>query len=92
VQEALTNVARHAQAARVRLRLERKKSKVSVSIEDDGRGFDVQEVADREISERGVGLLGIRERVTSLGGRFSIRSRPGQGTRLSIEMPWRDES
>jgi PAS domain S-box-containing protein len=92
VQEALTNVARHARADRVRLHLEREESKVSVFIEDDGQGFDAQEVADRKTPERGMGLLGIRERVASLGGRLSIRSRPGQGTRLSIEMPWRGES
>ena len=87
VQEALTNVARHAQANRVNLRLERKVHTVVAFIEDDGQGFDVEKLADREVPERGVGLLGIRERVSSLGGSFSIQSGPGQGTRLTIEIP-----
>ena len=87
VQEALTNIAKHAQANRVRIRLEGKDSTVSVLIEDNGRGFDTDEVAARERSERGAGLLGMRERVSSLGGSLSIRSRPGQGTQLSVEVP-----
>ena len=86
-QEALTNVARHAQANRVRLLLERKESTVVAFIEDDGQGFDVEKLAGPEAPERGVGLLDIRERVTSLGGSFSIQSGPGQGTRLSVEIP-----
>jgi signal transduction histidine kinase/AmiR/NasT family two-component response regulator len=90
VQEALTNAARHAQANRVRIRLEREESTVAGLIEDDGQGFNVEEVAGRETSERGAGLLGIRERVASLGGRFRIQSRPGQGTRLSLEIPIAD--
>jgi signal transduction histidine kinase len=92
VQEALTNVARHAQANRVHIHLEHKGFKVHAFIEDDGQGFDVQEVAGREALERGAGLLGIRERVASLGGRFSLWSRPGQGTRLTIEIPIAEQS
>ena len=92
VQEALTNVARHAQASRVCLRLERKESAVIAFIEDDGQGFDIEKLEDREAPERGAGLLGIRERAASLGGSLSIRSRPGQGTRLTVEIPlqWGD--
>ena len=87
VQEALTNVAKHAQAHKVWIRLERKDTTVAASIEDDGQGFDIQKVAGRAAPERGTGLIGMRERVTSLGGRFRIQSRPGQGTRLTIEIP-----
>jgi signal transduction histidine kinase len=87
VQEALTNVARHAQANRVRIRLERKEAKFRAFIEDDGQGFDVKEVASRASPERGAGLLGIRERVALLSGRFNIQSRPGRGTRLTLEIP-----
>jgi signal transduction histidine kinase len=86
-QEALTNIARHAEANKVHIRLERKKAQVRAFIEDDGQGFDVKEVAGRQVPERGMGLLGMRERVASLGGKFSIRSRPGRGTRLTIEIP-----
>ncbi len=87
VQEALTNVARHAQANRVSVCLERKVSTVTASIEDDGRGFDEKQLAGREAPQRGIGLLGIRERATFLGGSLSIQSHPGEGTRLAIEMP-----
>ncbi|MBM4465404.1 MAG: PAS domain S-box protein [Chloroflexi bacterium] len=87
VQEALTNVSRHAQANRVSIRLERQESAVVAFIEDDGQGFDVGKMAGPYPRERGAGLLGIRERVTSLGGRFDIESHPGHGTRLTIEIP-----
>jgi signal transduction histidine kinase len=92
VQEGLTNVVRHAQANRVRIRLKREESTVTAFIEDDGRGFDVEEVADHAALERGAGLLGMRERVALLGGSLRIHSRPGQGTRLSIEIPCREGS
>ena len=56
-------------------------------IEDDGQGFDVGKIESPYPLERGAGLLGIRERVTSLGGTFHIQSHPGEGTRLTIEIP-----
>jgi signal transduction histidine kinase len=87
VQEALTNVARHAQASTVHAQLERTGNLINVLIEDDGIGFDVQQVGVRPASERGAGLLGIRERVVSRNGTLDIDSQPGQGTRLSIQMP-----
>jgi signal transduction histidine kinase len=86
-QEVLTNVAKHAQASRVRLRLERKESSVAILIEDDGQGFDLDKTASPQAPGRGMGLLGMQERITSLGGTFSIQSRPGQGTRLTMEIP-----
>jgi len=89
MQEALTNIARHAQANRVHVCLQRKECTVAAFVEDDGQGFDVERVGGREASKRGTGLLGIRERVASLGGSFSLQSRPGQGTRLYIEIPFR---
>ena len=87
VQEALTNVARHAQANKVHLRVERKEASVAALIEDDGRGFEVEKIVDSQAPERGIGLLGIRERVTTLGGNFDIQSAPGEGTRLTVEIP-----
>ena len=86
-QEALTNVARHTQAQRVTLRLVRQEVAVTVLIEDNGCGFDVEEVANRRTSEPGLGLIGIRERVTALGGRFEVQSQPAHGTRLIVEIP-----
>jgi signal transduction histidine kinase len=86
IQEALTNIARHAQAGTVRLSLERSATAVAVTIQDDGRGFDVE--AQSSAAELGgVGLLGINDRVSTLGGRVEIHSRLGQGVRIHIEIP-----
>jgi PAS domain S-box-containing protein len=87
VQEALTNVAKHAQANQVKIRLERKKAAVAAIVEDDGQGFDVETMAGPSAPERGAGLLGMRERASFLGGTLSIESTPGKGTRLAIEIP-----
>jgi PAS domain S-box-containing protein len=90
VQEALTNVARHAQASVVRARLERTGHTINVLLEDDGIGFDERSVATRDASQRGAGLVGIRERVSSQGGTLDVHSQPGQGTHLTIQMPLSD--
>jgi signal transduction histidine kinase len=87
VQEALTNVAKHSGAGRVDIRLEFEPPRITAVIEDDGVGFDPAELAGREGSARGMGLLGIRERVAALGGRFEIESSPGRGTRLTVDIP-----
>jgi signal transduction histidine kinase len=88
VQEALTNVARHAQATRVTIRLKGGAGGVVTAvIEDDGRGFDTEKLAARDPSGRGAGLLGMRERVAGLGGSVCVQSSPGQGTRLLIRIP-----
>jgi signal transduction histidine kinase len=80
VQEALRNVARHAQARSVQITVRSEADHVSVSIQDDGAGFDTRWV-------RGLGLLGMAERVRHVGGRFSVDSHPGRGTTLSAELP-----
>ena len=87
VQEAFTNIARHAQARRVRLHLAQRGSKVTASIQDDGVGFDAEKRIAISPSGSGAGLVGMRERVTLLGGTFSLRASPGRGTRLAIELP-----
>jgi two-component system sensor histidine kinase UhpB len=71
----------------VDIRLQRRDSIVQAFIEDDGSGFDPAEVADREAQERGVGLVGMRERIAAVGGSLEIKSHPGKGTRLTIELP-----
>ena len=80
VQEALHNCARHSHATSVRIRVEQARDRLLLNIQDDGRGFDV-------LHTKGLGLLGIQERVTRLGGACQIHSRPGSGTTLSIELP-----
>ena len=81
-QEALTNVARHAEAERVRVELVATPEWVRLFVEDDGRGFDASDVPeDRH------GLLGMRERTQILGGALDIRSSPGAGTRIEATVP-----
>ena len=87
VQEALTNVVRHSKAESVLLQMARENGRLSIEVEDDGQGFDPATVATPESSGRGLGLLGIRERVELLGGHVQIESSPGQGTRLVLSIP-----
>lgn len=86
VQEALTNVTKHARSTRVNIRLGRKDRRVRCSVQDDGKGFDVDAVFGGR-ARRGLGLLGIRERVNALGGTLQITSAPRQGTELSVTIP-----
>jgi signal transduction histidine kinase len=81
VQEALNNVARHAKATSCVVELRRWPEVLVVSVEDDGVGFDSGKAA-----HRGLGLIGIRERVAELDGKLRIDSAPGRGTRLVIDI------
>lgn len=85
VQEALTNVVRHAQARQVSVLIEHRGGKTLVIAEDDGIGFDSSTAAKG--SREHLGLYGIRERTELLGGRFSIESEAGRGTSLFVEIP-----
>ena len=87
VQESLTNVAKHAHASHIEIRFSLDGEVVRGSIRDDGVGFDLHEVLSRK-GPRGLGLLGIRERIESVGGAFSVHSQPGSGTELKINVPW----
>lgn len=88
IQEALTNVAKHAQAESVILSLEKKDVHVHLYITDDGRGFEVKRYfSSPPIIRRGLGILGMKERVELAGGTFFIDSDLGQGTRISIKVP-----
>jgi len=80
VQEALNNCARHAQASTVHVAVRGEAGRILLSVHDDGSGFDPQRV-------RGLGLLGMEERVRHLGGSFAIDSQAGRGTRLEISLP-----
>lgn len=83
VQEALTNVARHAAAQTVSVLVERRRGDVVAVIEDDGRGF----MLDKTIGKRHLGLLGIRERSELLGGTLSLESAPQEGTSVFVTIP-----
>jgi len=87
VQEALTNVVRHAKAETVLVQMARENGELAIEVEDDGAGFDPASVSTPESSGRGLGLLGIRERVELLGGRVTIESAPGRGTRVAVTVP-----
>ncbi|HLL56890.1 MAG TPA: GAF domain-containing sensor histidine kinase [Rubrobacteraceae bacterium] len=81
-QEALTNVARHAEAGRADVQLVATPGQIRLVVEDDGRGFDVSNMPeDRH------GLVGMNERAKMLGGRLEIRSNPGAGTRIEATVP-----
>ena len=84
VQEALTNVVKHANARTVSVVLTRKGEAVVIVIEDDGRGFD-----SRADHAEGLGLLGMRERIALVGGRLSVESAPDRGTTVAVEVPLR---
>jgi len=86
-QEALTNVARHANARRVSLLLERRPGHVSLILEDDGAGFDVPAALHSFATKGKLGLLGMGERVSLAGGTFDIESKPGTGTTLFVRVP-----
>ena len=88
VQEALTNVAKHAHATSCRVYLQRLTNTVLITVEDDGTGFDIADAAPAS-PRRGLGLLGIRERVAQQRGTFRLESSPAKGTRLTVELPAR---
>jgi PAS domain S-box-containing protein len=82
VQEALTNVARHAKASGVRIAIRQSALQWQLDISDDGAGFEVWTAQTKSL-----GLLGIRERAQQLGGEFHVESVPGEGTRISVKIP-----
>ncbi|HEY8810204.1 MAG TPA: sensor histidine kinase [Solirubrobacterales bacterium] len=80
-QEALTNAARHSEAARISVTLRRSGDAVELEVADDGRGFAFEQ------SERGLGIGGMRERALLIGAELTIESRPGHGTTVRLAIP-----
>jgi signal transduction histidine kinase len=85
-QEALTNVARHAQASRVDVSIEKLPGAVCMKIKDDGKSFQVDRVLHGNGNKR-LGLLGMRERLEMVGGNFRVESATGQGTTITAHIP-----
>jgi len=85
VQEAVSNILRHAQATRIVIRLSEEDDVVKLDIEDDGVGFDPEHA--EAIEGRGLGLLGLMERAAIIGGVARVESSPGEGTRVSVRIP-----
>ena len=86
IQEALTNVAKHAKATSCRVYLQRLTNTLLVTIEDDGVGFDLADTRSAD-GTHGLGLVGIRERAAQLHGTVRLESGQGKGTRLTVEVP-----
>ncbi|WP_323354475.1 response regulator [Leptolyngbya sp. CCNP1308] len=87
VQEALTNIARHAQAQMVSVTLRQANHTLHLTIQDDGVGFDQTNLSQARAKGTSLGILGMEERGTLIGGQLSIASTPGQGTRIALRVP-----
>ena len=85
-QEALTNVARHAQASRVEVTIQKLPDCICMKIKDDGKSFQAQRVMHSKRNTR-LGLIGMRERLEMVGGSFSIEASPGKGTTIHAQIP-----
>jgi signal transduction histidine kinase len=92
VQEALTNVLKHAGARGVSLIAERRARELTITVEDDGRGFDVEAMLAKATAENRLGLIGMRERAAIVGGTLTIESMPGRGTTVVVRIPIPDQS
>ncbi|MBI3138735.1 MAG: PAS domain S-box protein [Sphingobacteriales bacterium] len=82
-QESLTNVVRHSSAKKVSVELKEEQGQLVMTIKDDGKGFDLTRVAEKKT----LGILGMKERSEMMGGRYEIRSIPGEGTTVVVSVP-----
>jgi signal transduction histidine kinase len=87
LQEALTNIARHAGASQVRVTLTLDDNHLSLIVADDGRGFNTESATMASDRPPGIGLVGMRERFAFLGGEVEVESEPGRGTRITTRYP-----
>lgn len=87
VQEALTNIHRHANATKVSLRLQYQTDRLLVEIRDNGQGFDLSQTLTSAISVGHLGLLGMQQRAEMLGGNIKIRTNEGKGTTITLSLP-----
>ncbi len=86
-QAALTNISQHAKASRIVVKVLQHDEAVDMRVQDDGKGFDAEGILDARVSKR-LGLLGMRERVEMVGGKFSVTSSPGSGTTIGVLLPF----
>ena len=96
-QEALTNIARHADAKHVRVRLESHHGEIALTIQDDGRGLPRPPAVpsappDATRRPATLGMIGMRARARSAGGDLAVRSHPGEGVLIEVRVPLRDET
>jgi len=91
LQEALTNVIKHAEAHKVFVNLEYDGTIIQLSVQDDGKGFDLKSLRSPASPPRGIGLLGIEERLTLLNGYLTVQSQVGKGTELTAYLTFKGE-
>jgi len=92
LQEAIANTARHSNAKNVIVSVEGSDSGVGISIEDDGNGFNIQDLKKYPVEGgRGLGIIGMKERTALIGGDFDIYSDPGKGTKVYVKLPLKTE-
>jgi two-component system, chemotaxis family, CheB/CheR fusion protein len=88
-QEALNNIVKHAEASRADVIFERRDHHAVLIIEDDGRGFDIEQQTQAE--HRGMGLISMRERASLIGGTLEVETAPGEGTTVYVRVPQRSD-
>lgn len=86
-QEALNNIRKHAMARHVDVTVKKDDENVCIAIEDNGKGFDVDEVWNRHVAQRGLGIASLEERTRMLGGIFDLKTKEGEGTCLTLTIP-----
>jgi signal transduction histidine kinase len=91
VQEALTNILKHAQATHVSIILEQRSDLLRTIVEDDGVGFALETVRKERSGGQQLGLVGMAERATLVGGTLTVESEPGRGTTIYLHIPLRSE-
>ena len=89
VQEALTNIVRHAQANRVEISLRREEDTMLLTVQDDGCGFDIAAMHQRAMQGGSLGVLGMQERASLIGGQLLMQSVAGKGSTVQLSCPWR---
>ena len=87
LQEALTNISKHAQAKNIKVLIEKNEDGILMRVEDDGKGFDLTKALLKEAAERGWGLATMKERARILGGSLDLWSQEGEGTQISLRIP-----
>lgn len=83
----MNNIVRHARARHAHISLHIDTALTTLTVEDDGQGFNTHDVLQASDKERRLGLFGIEERVSLLGGTFKVDSQPGRGTCVQIKVP-----
>jgi PAS domain S-box-containing protein len=87
VRELLINIVKHARASKIKVSIRKIDNQILVSVEDNGAGFDAEKVTSLSAKTNGFGLFSIRHRLEDLGGHFEIKSRPGQGCKVTMTAP-----